>query len=78
MGFIQRVDVVSAIAELRREAAEASANPLTRLPGSGPEQDYYPIAGDDIVSPALRDIRLQIATFVGIAAALIGHRRLTN
>jgi hypothetical protein len=51
MGFIQRVDVVSAIAELRREAAEVSTNPLTQLPGSGPKQDYYPIAGDDIVSP---------------------------
>ncbi|WP_425247069.1 hypothetical protein [Streptomyces sp. NEAU-NA10] len=61
MGFIQRVDIASAMSELRREAAEASANPLTRLPGSGPKQDYYPIAGNEIVSPTLRDIRLQVA-----------------
>ncbi|GHC59635.1 hypothetical protein RFN57_14895 [Streptomyces violaceochromogenes] len=65
MGFIQRVDVVSAIAELRREAAEASTDPLMRLPGSGPKGDYYPTAGDDIVSPTLRDIRLQIANLPG-------------
>jgi hypothetical protein len=65
MGFIQRVDVVSAIAELRREAAEASTNPLTRLPGSVPKQDYSLLAGDDIVSPTLRDIRLQIANLPG-------------
>lgn len=65
MGFIQRVDVVSAISELRQEAAEASTNPLTRLPGSGPKQDYYPIADDAIVSPTLRDIRLQVANLPG-------------
>ncbi|MFE6288008.1 DUF6308 family protein [Streptomyces sp. NPDC057877] len=64
-GFIQRVDIVSAISELRREAAEASTNPLTRLPGSGPKQDYYPLASDDIVSPALRDIRMQVANLPG-------------
>ncbi|MBQ0825575.1 hypothetical protein [Streptomyces tagetis] len=62
MGFIDRVDIVSAIGELRREAAEARDNPLTRLPGSGPKQDYYPAAGDDIVSPTLRDIRLRVAS----------------
>ncbi|MET7617467.1 hypothetical protein [Streptomyces sp. NPDC005408] len=45
--------------------AEASANPLTRLPGSGPKQDYYPIAGNEIVSPTLRDIRLQVANLPG-------------
>lgn len=65
MGFVQRVDIVSAISELRREAAEASTNPLTRLPGSGPKQDCHPAAGDDIVSPPLRDIRLQIASLPG-------------
>ncbi|WP_043678664.1 hypothetical protein [Streptomyces xylophagus] len=65
MGFIQRVDIVSAIADLRRESAEARTNPLTHLPGSGPKQDYYPIAGNAIVSPALRDIRLQIANLPG-------------
>ena len=34
---------------------------MTRLPGSGPKQDYYPTAGDRIVSPTLREIRLQVA-----------------
>lgn len=65
MGFVQRVDIVPAIADLRREAAEARTNPLTRLPGSGPKQDYYPVAGNDIVSPTLRDIRLQVANLPG-------------
>ncbi|MER7675877.1 hypothetical protein [Streptomyces sp. NPDC096934] len=65
MGFVQRVDIVPAIADLRREAAEARTNPLTRLPGSGPKQDYYPVAGKDIVSPTLRDIRLQVANLPG-------------
>ncbi|MFG3587889.1 hypothetical protein [Streptomyces sp. NPDC047990] len=65
MGFIQRVDIVPAIADLRREAAEARTNPLTRLPGSGPKQDYYPVAGNDIVSPTLHDIRLQVANLPG-------------
>ncbi|MFF5652551.1 hypothetical protein ACFY8N_29665 [Streptomyces collinus] len=41
------------------------SNPLTRLPGSGPKQDYDPTAGDDIVSRTLRDIRLQVATLPG-------------
>lgn len=65
MGFIRRIDIASAIAELQREAAEARANPLTRLPGSGPKQDYYPTAGNDLVSPTLRDIRLQVAHLPG-------------
>ncbi|MEV1020151.1 hypothetical protein [Streptomyces sp. NPDC050264] len=60
-----RADLVAAIPELRREAAEASSNPLMHLPGSGPKQDYYPIAGDEIVSPTLRDIRLQVASLPG-------------
>ncbi|MFD3477861.1 hypothetical protein [Streptomyces sp. NPDC058695] len=65
MGFIERVEIVSAIPELQREAAEARSNPLTRLAGSGPKQDYYPAAGDAIVSPTLRDIRLQVANLPG-------------
>ncbi|MFF4972399.1 hypothetical protein [Streptomyces sp. NPDC001083] len=65
MGFIRRVDIVPAIADLRREAAEARTNPLTRLPGSGPKQDYYPVAGNDIFSPTLRDVRLQVANLPG-------------
>ncbi|WP_326773032.1 hypothetical protein [Streptomyces sp. NBC_01445] len=65
MGFIERVEIVSAIPELQREAAEARSNPLARLAGSGPKQDYYPAAGDAIVSPTLRDIRLQVANLPG-------------
>ncbi|MFH8723908.1 hypothetical protein [Streptomyces termitum] len=64
-GFVQRVDIAPAVAALRQEAAEAAANPLTRLSGGGPKQDYYPTAGNEIVSPALRDIRLQVANLPG-------------
>ncbi|MEU6662250.1 hypothetical protein [Streptomyces sp. NPDC046821] len=63
--YADRTDLVHAIPELRREAAEASSNPITHLPGSGPKQDYYPIAGDRLVSPTLRDIRLQVANLPG-------------
>ncbi|WP_405551811.1 hypothetical protein [Streptomyces sp. NBC_01171] len=48
-----RAPIVAAIPALRREGAEASADPLTRLAGSGPKQDYYPTAGDGPVSPTL-------------------------
>nr|WP_202448759.1 hypothetical protein [Streptomyces sp. SID2999] len=61
LGLVDRVNIVGAIPALRREAAEASANPLTRLAGSGPKQDYYPTAGHGPVSPTLQNIRLQIA-----------------
>ncbi|MFE5208973.1 hypothetical protein [Streptomyces sp. NPDC056600] len=69
-----RPDLAAAMPALRREAAEASGDPLTRLPGSGPKQDFYPMPGDDpyrpgkgdeLVSPALRDIRLQLAGLPG-------------
>ncbi|MFI7011729.1 hypothetical protein [Streptomyces sp. NPDC050145] len=63
--FTDRTDLASAVPALRREAAEASSNPITHLPGSGPKQDYYPVAGDRLVSPTLRDIRLQIAGLPG-------------
>ncbi|MFJ5015418.1 hypothetical protein [Streptomyces griseoluteus] len=65
LGLVDRVDIVAAIPALRREAAEASANPLTRLAGSGPKQDYYPTAGHGPVSPTLQNIRLQIAGLPG-------------
>ncbi|MFE7413484.1 hypothetical protein [Streptomyces laurentii] len=61
LGFDHQVDLPSAIAQLRQEAAEAMDSPLTQLPGSGPKQGYFPLAGTEIVSPALRDIRLQVA-----------------
>ncbi|MEV5613484.1 hypothetical protein [Streptomyces sp. NPDC052225] len=63
--YADRADLVAAVPALRREAAEASSDPLTHLPGSGPKQDYYPIAGDQLVSPTLRDIRLQVAGLPG-------------
>ncbi|GGX06790.1 hypothetical protein GCM10010297_30450 [Streptomyces malachitofuscus] len=61
----ERVDVAAAMPDLRREAAEASSNPVTRLPGSGPRQDYYPTAGDEPVSPTLQGIRIQLASLPG-------------
>ncbi|WP_052457152.1 hypothetical protein [Streptomyces sp. AcH 505] len=61
MGFIDRVDIVSAIAAMRREAQEASDNPLTHLPGSGPKHDYVAETGSSPVSPTLSDIRTRLA-----------------
>ncbi|MGW0927745.1 hypothetical protein [Streptomyces sp. NPDC002644] len=61
----ERVDIAAAMPDLRREAAEASSNPATRLPGSGPKQDYYPAAGDKLVSPTLENIRMQLASLPG-------------
>lgn len=58
---VPRVDIFSAIAAMQREAHEASSNPLTRLPGSGPKHDYAAQVGDSPVSPTLRDIRMQVA-----------------
>ncbi|MGS2587093.1 hypothetical protein [Streptomyces hebeiensis] len=61
MGLVERVDIFSAMADMRREAREARDNPLTRLPGSGPKPDYIPWAGDSHISPTLRDIRTRLA-----------------
>ncbi|MER5846858.1 hypothetical protein ABT126_07255 [Streptomyces sp. NPDC002012] len=58
---VPRVDIFSAIAAMQREAHEASSNPLTHLPGSGPKQDYTAQVGSAPVSPTLRDIRMQVA-----------------
>ncbi|MCX4822640.1 hypothetical protein OG883_22620 [Streptomyces sp. NBC_01142] len=66
LGFIERVDIHEAIAAMQREATEARGNPLTRLPGSGPKQDFDARVGDTAVSPALRNIRMQVA---GLPAA---------
>ncbi|NBM16599.1 hypothetical protein [Streptomyces sp. GC420] len=63
---VDRVDVLSAIADMRREAAEARSNPLTHLPGSGGKRDLQAPVGDTPVSPRLRDIRSQLA---GLPAA---------
>ncbi|MET9804240.1 hypothetical protein [Streptomyces sp. NPDC006368] len=58
---VERVDVYSAMAAVRREAQEARGNPLTHLPGSGPKRDFTPPVGDDALSPALKDIRMRVA-----------------
>ncbi|MFE4450899.1 hypothetical protein [Streptomyces sp. NPDC056796] len=58
---VPRVDIFSAIAAMRSEAHEASGNPLTRLPGSGPKQDYQAQVGSAPVSPTLQDIRARLA-----------------
>lgn len=65
MFLTERVDVAAAMPDLRREATEASGNPVTRLPGSGPKQDYYPTAGGELVSPTLQSIRMQLASLPG-------------
>ncbi|MGW5277112.1 hypothetical protein ACWEQP_32170 [Streptomyces sp. NPDC004044] len=65
MGSVKRVDIFSAIAAMRREAQEASGNPLTHLPGSGPKQGYAVPVGDSPISPTLRDIRMQVANLPG-------------
>ncbi|MEU9146273.1 hypothetical protein [Streptomyces sp. NPDC048349] len=56
------VDVYAAMADIRREAAEARTNPLTHLPGSGPKREMTgPVGPDTPVSPQLRDIRMRVA-----------------
>ncbi|MER5758206.1 hypothetical protein [Streptomyces sp. NPDC002082] len=65
MGFIERVDVFSAIASMRSEAQAAAGNPLTHLPGSGPKQGYGGEVGDRPVSPSLRDIRMELSHLPG-------------
>ncbi|MGW3691658.1 hypothetical protein [Streptomyces sp. NPDC005125] len=65
MGSVKRVDIFSAIAAMRREAQEASGNPLTHLPGSGPKQGYAVPVGESPISPTLRDIRMRVANLPG-------------
>ncbi|MFD5507481.1 hypothetical protein ACFWIB_06860 [Streptomyces sp. NPDC127051] len=55
-------DLYAAMADMRREAEEARANPLTHLPGSGPKRDMTgPVGPNTLISPELRDIRMQVA-----------------
>ncbi|QHY97014.1 hypothetical protein SSPS47_18070 [Streptomyces sp. S4.7] len=65
LNSVPRVDIFSAIAAMRGEAREASENPLTHLPGSGPKQDYALPVGERPISPTLRDIRMQVANLPG-------------
>ncbi|MEU6399641.1 MULTISPECIES: hypothetical protein [unclassified Streptomyces] len=57
-----RPDLYAAMADIRREAAEAAASPLTHLPGSGPKRETAAAPGDAAMSPALRDIRMRISS----------------
>ncbi|MGP3686764.1 hypothetical protein ACTVZO_18985 [Streptomyces sp. IBSNAI002] len=57
-----RPDLYAAMADIRREAAEARTDPLTRLPGGGPRREMTgPVGPDTLVSPQLRDIRMKVA-----------------
>ncbi|RSS79556.1 hypothetical protein [Streptomyces sp. WAC06614] len=60
-GDSSKVDLYAAMADLRREGAEARQNPLTHLPGSGPKRDMDGPLGREPVSPALRDIQMRVA-----------------
>jgi hypothetical protein len=61
----ERVDILAAISAMRSEATEARNNPLTRLPGSGPKQDFTAPVGDALVSPTLQDIRTRLSHLPG-------------
>lgn len=56
-----RPDLYAAMADLRREAAEAATSPLTHLPGSGPKREMTGPVGKAELSPELRDIRMKVA-----------------
>ncbi|MFJ8012733.1 hypothetical protein [Streptomyces sp. NPDC096339] len=57
----QRPDLYAAMADIRREAAEAAGSPLAHLPGSGPKREMTGPLGKTEMSPELRDIRMRIA-----------------
>ncbi|OKK21089.1 hypothetical protein AMK16_12050 [Streptomyces sp. CB00455] len=56
------IDVYAAMADIRREAAEARTSPLTHLPGSGPKRQLTEPVGKAEVSPELKDIRMRVAS----------------
>ncbi|MCX5607390.1 MULTISPECIES: hypothetical protein [unclassified Streptomyces] len=56
-----RPDLYAAMADIRREAAEARTSPLTHLPGSGPKREMTGPLGNAEMSPELRDIRMRVA-----------------
>ncbi|MFB7468102.1 hypothetical protein ACFCZ1_32215 [Streptomyces sp. NPDC056224] len=57
----KRPDLYAAMADIRREAAEARTSPLAHLPGSGPKREMTGPLGKTEMSPELRDIRMRIA-----------------
>ncbi|OEJ32424.1 hypothetical protein [Streptomyces subrutilus] len=57
-----RPDLYAAMADIRREAAEARTSPLTHLPGGGPKREMTgPVGPDTLISPRLHDIRMRVA-----------------
>ncbi|MFD9410829.1 hypothetical protein ACFWBN_27930 [Streptomyces sp. NPDC059989] len=60
-GSDKRPDLYAAMADIRREAAEAARSPLTHLPGSGPKREMAGPVGKAEISPELRDIRMKVA-----------------
>lgn len=54
--FADAKTLVDAVPALRAEAAEAAADPLAQLVGSGPKAGFTRAVGRDDVSPSLMDI----------------------
>ncbi|GAA0652001.1 hypothetical protein GCM10009535_32860 [Streptomyces thermocarboxydovorans] len=59
--FADAKTLLDAIPALRAEAAEASRDPLARLPGSAAKAEFTEPVGTDDLSPSLRDIRMRLA-----------------
>ncbi|MFD9724138.1 hypothetical protein [Streptomyces sp. NPDC059072] len=57
----KRPDLYAAMADIRQEATEAAASPLTHLPGSAPKREVTGPLGNTAMSPELRDIRMRVA-----------------
>ncbi|MER6721437.1 hypothetical protein [Streptomyces halstedii] len=58
--FVDAKSLIDAIPSLQAEAAEASKDSLTHLPGSGPKAEFTNTVGKDEVSPSLMDIRMRL------------------
>ncbi|MER6472807.1 hypothetical protein [Streptomyces collinus] len=58
--FADAGTLVDAVPALRAEAAEAAADPLAQLAGSGPKAGFTKAVGKDDVSPSLMDIRMRL------------------
>ncbi|MFE4692074.1 hypothetical protein ACFRH6_18720 [Streptomyces sp. NPDC056749] len=58
--FVDAKNLIDAIPALRAEAAEASRDSLTHLPGSETKAEFTKAVGEDDVSPSLMDIRMRL------------------
>lgn len=58
--FVDAKSMIDAIPALRAEAAEASRDSLTHLPGSGSKAEFTKAVGKDDVSESLVDIRMRL------------------